>query len=295
MATLIPMCKSRWFLASCVLLAACGGGGSPLNEEAPAVYTPILADLDAYQLVWQDEFDTQGLPDASKWDYDTYRNSRWWHNSELQYYAASRLENTSVANGVLKITARQESTATLPNSAGQQYTSARLVTRGKAEWTYGHFEIRAKLPCAIGTWPAIWMLGSHTLPTEPIWPAGGEIDIMEQKGFSATDKTKVLGTLHFQDAWGGAGPTAEASVPNACTDFNTYHMTWTPSEIKIGVNGRVYNTYSKPTNATVNNWPFDSPQYLLLNVAVGGTLGGNVIENLPSSMEVEFVRVWQRP
>jgi beta-glucanase (GH16 family) len=269
------------------LTTSCGGTVSGPLE-------PVVAGLTGYRLVWHDEFEIAGLPDETKWDYDTYRNPQW-HNNELQYYTARRLENSRIESGSLKITALDEPFSSRSNWGGKQYTSTRLVTRGKAEWTYGHFEIRAKLPCAIGTWPAIWMLGSHTLPAEPNWPASGEIDIMEQRGFNSAEKMKVLGTLHFQDAYAGGGPTVEQSLTSACTDFNTYHMTWTPTEIKIGVNGGVYNTYNKPPNATPNNWPFDNPQYLLLNVAVGGTLGGNTIRDLPSSMEVEFVRVWQLP
>ena len=277
------------------LTTGCGGGGSdnsPVAVSEPL--QPIVAGLTGYSLVWQDEFETAGLPDETKWDYDTYLNPNW-HNNELQYYTARRLENSRVEGGALKITALDEPLSSRSAWGGKRYTSARLVTRGNAEWTYGHFEIRAKLPCAIGTWPAIWTLGSHTLPTQPNWPVDGEIDIMEQRGFNSAEKMKVLATLHFQDAYAGAGPTEEQSLPSACTDFNTYHMTWTQTEIKMGVNGTIYNTYNKPTNATRNNWPFDNPQYLLLNVAVGGTLGGNTIRDLPSSMEVEFVRVWQRP
>lgn len=282
------------------LVSACGGGGADANSldspDLPPVTdpAPIIASLQDWRLVWRDEFDQDGLPDAAKWNYDTYRNQVGWHNAELQYYAARRLENSRVADGKLAITARQEQLTSAADWGRQNYTSTRLVTRGKAEWTYGHFEIRAKLPCALGTWPAIWMLGSHTLPTEPNWPQDGEIDIMEQRGTSAAEKQKVLGTMHFADAFGGAGPTAERALPNACTDFNVYHMTWTREQIEIGVNGVVFNTYRKPANATLQNWPFDAPQYLLLNVAVGGTLGGGTIGSLPASMEVDYVRVWQQ-
>ena len=288
------------------LISACGGGGgsgeavpaqtgSSSQNQNPSLTSPgpIVSGLSDWSLVWRDEFDQDGLPDATKWDYDVYRNAQGWHNSELQYYSAGRLQNSQVTQGKLVITAREESLTSLSDWSGQRYSSTRLVTRGKAQWTYGHFEIRAKLPCALGTWPAIWMLGAHTLPAEPNWPTDGEIDIMEQRGTSAAEKQKVLGTLHFADAYGGGGPSAEKSLPSACNDFNVYHMTWMPDHISIGVNGVNYKTYTKPLNATQNSWPFDSPQYLLLNVAVGGTLGGSIIQNLPSSMEVDYVRVWQ--
>lgn len=289
-------------------LSACGGGGgsssSPSQTSSAQNLAPTVSLSPDYQLVWRDEFDQDGLPDASKWDYDTYRNASLWHNSELQYYSAGRLQNSQVTQGKLVITAREESLSSLSDWNGQRYSSTRLVTRGKAQWTYGHFEIRAKLPCGLGTWPAIWMLGAHTLPAEPNWPTDGEIDIVEQRGFTASEKQKVLGTLHFADAYGGGGPTAEKSLPSACSEFNVYHMTWMPDHISIGVNGVNYNTYTKPVNATHESWPFDSPQYLLLNVAVGGILGLGLFQGdhtplpesdiqLPSSMEVDYVRVWQ--
>ena len=240
-------------------------------------------------LVWHDEFDVPGLPDPSRWDYDTEYNQRGWWNAELQYYSRARAENAHVVDGKLIITARRERLSSAPDFGGQNYTSARLITRGKASWTYGRFEIRAKLPCTLGTWPAIWMLG-----TGGAWPRDGEIDIMEQKGFSNVDKQRVLGTLHMQAAYGGSGPGSTRSLPNACTDFNTYHMTWDTSQIVIGVNGVDYFSYANPRNGNYAQWPFDRPQYLLLNVAVGGNLGGPVDDSrLPASMEVDWVRVYR--
>ena len=247
-------------------------------------------DLPGWQLAWHDEFDRDGLPDPTKWDYDTQYNQRGWWNAELQYYSRERLENARVASGKLIITARRERLSSAPDFGGQNYTSARLITRGKASWTYGRFEIRAKLPCTLGTWPAIWTLG-----TGGLWPDDGEIDIMEQKGFSAVDKQQVLGTLHTRTNFGGAGPSAVRTLANACTDFNTYHMTWDASRILIGVNGIDFQTYYKSYTGSYAQWPFDRPQYLLLNLALGGTLGGSVDDSrLPASMEVDFVRVYRR-
>ena len=128
-------------------------------------------------LVWSDEFDQPGLPDAAKWAHDTERNRLGWYNNELQYYAANRPENAQVRDGRLHVTARLESLASLPDWGGQRYTSARLLTRGRADWTYGYFEVRAKMPCGRGTWPAIWLLGSGGR-----WPEDGELDMVEQLG-----------------------------------------------------------------------------------------------------------------
>lgn len=276
------------------MLAACGGGGSETPATGattwPSPSATVTPDVSGWVLVWHDEFDTPGLPDPNKWDYDTEYNRRGWWNAELQYYSRARNENARVTDGKLFITARRDRLSSAPDFGGQNYTSARLMTRGKASWTYGRFEIRAKLPCTLGTWPAIWTLG-----TGAVWPNDGEIDIMEQKGFSNADKQQVLGTLHMQAAYGGSGPSAVWPAPNACTDFNIYHMTWDAERITIGVNGVDYQTYTNPNNGNYAQWPFDRPQYLLLNLAVGGTLGGAVDDSrLPASMEVDFVRVYRK-
>lgn len=287
-------------LACLVQLAACGGDPTasvaPAPPQAPApVPVPAPAPSPSanppyvpasYRLTWADEFDTPGLPDATRWDYDTERNRLGWYNNELQYYAAARPENTQVVGGRLRITARLESLGGAADWGGQRYTSARLITRGKAAWTYGFFEIRAKLPCGRGTWPAIWTLG-----TGGIWPDDGEIDIMEQVG---SNPSRVFGTVHTRQS-GGPGTGAAVQLPDACTAFHDYQMQWTADEIAIGVDGVVYYRYADPRagNAT---WPFDRPQYLLLNIAIGGVLGGAVDDGIfPVTMEIEHVRVWQAP
>jgi beta-glucanase (GH16 family) len=131
-----------------------------------------------------------------------------------------------VLGGNLIITARKESLTTAADYSGQSYTSARLLTSGKASWTYGFFEVRAKLPCSLGTWPAIWMLG-----TKGIWPDDGEIDLMEQRGGSATDKTVVLGTIHnraynYFNGLLGVGQGSSKLVGNACSNFHSYQLLW---------------------------------------------------------------------
>jgi beta-glucanase (GH16 family) len=243
-----------------------------------------------YRLVWADEFNTPGtnLPDANNWAYDTHRNTQGWYNNELQYYSNGRLQNSAVQNGRLLITARKESLAGQVNDwGGQGYTSARLITRGKASWTYGFFEIRAKLPCGTGTWPAIWTLGSSV----DTWPAQGEIDIMEQTGW---DKATVLATVHTSAGSGGNGSTGSRPLADACTAFHNYQIKWTPTAIDFYVDGVSFRpSYTKSSNPAA--WPFDRPQYLLLNVAVGGVLGGTVNDATLSAtgLEVDYVRVYQ--
>jgi beta-glucanase (GH16 family) len=255
---------------------------------------PLL--LNGRNLAWHDEFATNGLPDSTKWAYETYRNSAGWYNNELQYYANARLQNSAVSNGVLSITARRESTAAFADSGGQAFTSARLITLGKYSFTYGFLQVRAKLPCSVGTWPAIWMLGTLTDnsgTTSNAWPAWGEIDLMEQTGFTSLDKQSVLGTVHTAVS-GGAGTSVTTSLPDSCSAFHNYQLTWTSNSLQIGVDDVVYNTYNKPVNAGTNTWPFDQPQYLLLNLAMGGVLGGNVPSGyLSDSMQVQSVRVYQ--
>jgi beta-glucanase (GH16 family) len=240
---------------------------------------------DSYGLVWQDEFDTPGLPDPSRWAYDTFRNRLGWFNNELQYYSASRLENSEVRDGKLVITARQESLSSQPDWGGQRYSSARLITQGKASWTYGYFELRAKLPCGPGTWPALWFLG-----TQGDWPDAGELDLMEQVG---RDPTRVFSTVHTRSGYGGNGKTGATQVADACSAFHTYQMLWTPQSIRFGIDGVEHARYDNAGTGSAQ-WPFDQPQYLLINIAVGGDLGGAVDDSaLPRQLEVEYVRVYQ--
>ena len=258
--------------------------------------TGVPLIVNGRSLTWHDEFASDGLPDSSKWSYDTYRNKLGWYNGELEYYANARLQNSAITNGILSITANRESTASFADSNGQAFTSARLITLGKFSFTYGFLQVRAKLPCSLGTWPAIWMLGTLTDnsgTTSNAWPAWGEIDLMEQRGFVSMDKQSVFGTVHTA-ASGGAGTSVTTAVPDACTAFHNYQLSWNSDSLQIGVDNVIYNTYSKPINAGPNTWPFDQPQYLLLNLAIGGTLGGSVPSNFTSdSMQVQSVRVYQ--
>ncbi len=270
--------------------------GSPAVVVNPHIDTSVTApSITGWTLEWSDEFSTAGLPNPSKWTYDIERNKLGWYNNELQYYSNARLDNARVQNGNLVITARQERLTSAADYGGQNYTSARLITRGLASWTYGFWEVRAKLPCGLGTWPAIWMLG-----TGGKWPDDGEIDILEQKGTSAAEKLQILGTVHtkaYNWAGGSKGVAkgASTSLPNACTSFNNYQMTWDADRISVGVNGVNYVVFSNPKNGDLQEWPFNAPQYLILNLAMGGDLGGKIdTTKLPAQMEVDYVRVYRR-
>ncbi len=265
------------WLATMLLAACCAG----------AQAQPSLAMPAGYALVWSDEFTEPGVPNSAKWSYDTGRNKAGWHNNELQYYSAERTENAALRNGRLVITARRESLSSAPDWGRQRYTSARLITRGKAEWTYGFFEIRAKVACGKGTWPAIWMLGS-----QGDWPAGGELDILEYIGHQPG---RVFSTVHTAAGSGAKGKGAGTQLPDVCTAFHNYQMHWTPQSIRFGINGVAHFEYLNPGTGNAG-WPFDAPQFLILNIAIGGDLGGKVDNSIfPVQMEIDHVRVHQRP
>ncbi len=237
-------------------------------------------------MVWADEFDADGLPDAGRWAYDTGLNKNGWHNHELQYYSAARADNAWVQQGYLVITARKEQLSAAADWGGQRYTSARLITKGKASWTYGFFEIRARIPCGLGTWPAIWMLDNAV-----VWPAGGELDILEHVGRTPG---RVFSTVHTSAGSGGRGAGAAVQVSSACAAFHDYQMHWTPQEVSFGVDGHTHFVYANARKGPYQ-WPFDAPQFLILNLAIGGDLGGDVDDSIfPVQMEVDHVRVYQR-
>jgi len=278
-------------LAACVLCACGGGGGGGGDTTPPAAGNPPsevgAGAPSGYSLVWSDEFGTGTLPDTGKWVYDTEANATGWYNNELQYYAVARPENSKISNGKLVITARKERLTTMKDYGGQNYSSARLITRGKASWTYGFFEVRAKLPCGKGTWPAIWMLGT----SNEAWPGNGEIDIMEQVGMTPTE---ITGTIHTAATAGTFGKGSMTHVNDACTSFHNYQLTWTAESLSIGVDNVSYFTYKNPHMGKAS-WPFDSPQYLILNLAIGGDMGGPVDDSIfPRQLEVEYVRIYQK-
>ena len=243
-----------------------------------------------WQLVWADEFNYTGLPDPAKWKYDT--GGHGWGNKELQFYTESRKENARVENGSLVIEARRD------NWNGHEFTSARLVSKGKGDWTYGRFEARARLPTGKGTWPAIWMLPTGWKYGG--WPNSGEIDIMEQVGYEPTVVHSSVHTKKYHHSI-STQKTAKTNLANATTDFNVYAVEWTPEEIRGYANDQHYFTFKNErltdASADYRQWPFDQPFHLLLNIAVGGTWGGarGVDRSIwPQRMVIDYVRVYQR-
>jgi licheninase len=254
-----------------------------------AVYKGPLKRPANARMVWHDEFNGTSL-DKRKWKYDTARNKQGWHNGELQYYSAGR--NTRVANGLLTIEARHEKLdpKRFPDWGGQEYTSARLLSKGRG-WTYGFYEVRAKLPCARGTWPAIWML-----PVDmKAWPDDGEIDIMEQVG---AEPNLIYASLHTKlyNHTINTQRSAQKLVPTSCTQFHVYQLDWRPNSITIGVDGRGILRVRNNVPGGKGAWPFFTPYQMILNLAIGGDwAAAKGIDNdaMPQRMLVDYVRVWQ--
>lgn len=270
-----------------------------------------------WNLVWADEFDGSSI-DRSKWDFD--RDCWGGGNSERQCYT-DRPANASVGGGLLTITARKERftgpslPASMRSASGpvadvtKDYTSARMVTRGKASWRYGRIEVRAKLPGGQGTWPAIWMLPEDK--SLGPWAASGEIDILEAvnlgvacAGCPGGRENTILGTLHFGGNWPkNALNSTETNAPDILDGFHTFGIVWAPGRIDWTYDGRVFATKRRGdwwTSASSDPAaPFDRNFHLILNLAVGGGLSEErgltgVDETIwPRTMQVDWVRVWK--
>lgn len=227
-------------------------------------------------LLWSDEFNTDGLPNPNNWGYDL-TNNNGWGNNELQYYT-NRQENAFVSNGTLKINLIKEA------YQGYNYTSARLLSKGKFSFKYGRVDIRAKLASGGGTWPALWMLGDNISTVG--WPACGEIDIMEHVG---NQLNKIYGTLHYPGRSGGNADGSTVNISNATTEFHIYSLEWSATQIKIYVDNQVFYTFNNSSST-----PFNQNFFFIFNVAMGGNFGGTVDPNFTNStMEVDYVRVYQ--
>lgn len=257
-----------------VTVTAKGSSGLTVKKTIQVTVTVTASVPGVY---WSDEFNTDGAPDPAKWGYDLGTGSGGWGNSELQFYT-SRSENVIVQGGVLKIKAIKES------YSGSAYTSARIITMNKFAFTYGKVEVKAKLPAGVGTWPAAWMLGSNL--NTAIWPACGEIDIMEHRG---SELNKIFGTLHYPGHSGGSANGSTFLINNATTGFHIYALEWSAASIMISVDGVVFHTV--PNSAAI---PFNHDFFLILNVAMGGTFGGAVDPAFTNAtMEVDYVRVYK--
>jgi beta-glucanase (GH16 family) len=257
--------------------------------------TTALAQTGGYTLVWSDEFSGTGPISSDLWFHQTQLPAGGsWYNNEQQHYT-NRIENSSVANGFLRIVAKKESFTN--QSFTKQYTSARL--NSKFAFTYGRVDARAKLPTGAGTWPAIWMLGKNI--NEPggffssqfgttNWPATGEIDIMEHWG---NNPNVIHGSIHTTSSSGNTINTKTTNVSQVSSTFHIYSIIWDEEKIQFLVDDVPFYTYNPPVK-NASTWPFDKAQYLLLNIAMGG-VGGTIDPAFTeSSMEIDYVRVYQK-
>lgn len=278
-------------------------------------------DFKDYKLVWSDEFDYEGAPDDSKWTFET--GNHQWPNKELQAYS-DRPSNVFVKDGRLNIVSLKE------QDGEREYTSAKITTNRRAHWQYGYFEIRAKFPGGIGSWPAIWMMPYRErrpvpegvpvkengrpdfqnfteehwklFPRPDIkdrWPNCGEIDIVEALG---RRPNIVLFSLHSARHNHTRKDTASYTTVREfedgfLDDFHTFGMEWTPDYFEFFIDGESYCRYNKTDDEdqSYDAWPFDKPFYLIMNTAVGGGLGGPVNDDdIPYVFQIEYVRVYQK-
>lgn len=263
------------------------------TAAAHSALVPANNAPDGYELVWWDEFETDGLVDPARWNHDTFWNLSGWFNEEQQYYSRDRAKNARVENGHLIIEAHREQTTRkmFRDSSGQEYTSARLESRDRGFWLHGYFEIRAKMPCGAGLWPAIWTMPEY----EDDWPKGGEIDIVEFYGHKPYQFEATIHTPNENHEVGNSSAKFYRTK-TACTEFHTHALHWTEDEIRISVDGDEYYTRTRDSDDR-DDWPFVEPHYLILNVAVRNWVGGEDgidPDAFPARMEVDYVRVYQK-
>jgi beta-glucanase (GH16 family) len=281
-----------------------GSWGEIMNMPALKLFLLSLFAVSAgaadWKLVWSDEFEKPGAPDPSKWQYET----GFIRNNEAQFYTRDRRENARVEDGRLIIEARKEpwknpdfdpavtGRGSRRSRPAADYTSASLVTRGKAAWTYGRIEVKAKVPSGRGTWPAIWMLGTNIQQVG--WPACGEIDIMEFVGYDPGVIHANIHTRKYNHVL-KTGKGNQISVPDASDAFRVYAIEWSPEAIDFFLDDQKYFRFENEKSGT-DAWPFDKDHYLILNLAIGGAWGGQrgIDDSLfPHRYEIDHVRVYE--
>jgi beta-glucanase (GH16 family) len=254
-----------------------------LSAAAFVFMSAFTLHAGAWELAWADSFNTYtGLPDPAKWAYET--GASGWGNNELENYTANRLENARVDSGNLIIEARND------NYQNHQYSSVRLHSTGTGNWTYGRFEIRAKLPFGKGTWPAIWMMPTGS--SYGGWPSSGEIDIMEHVG---SDQGVIHFSTHCLKYYFKIGnqKTATLRVPDCSTAFHVYALEWTADTIRGYVDTTRYFT-NVNEHSGWQAWPFDKPFHFIFNIAIGGGWGGPVDNSIfPQRMYIDYAKVYR--
>jgi beta-glucanase (GH16 family) len=271
----------KYLLMSIVCMAtliACGK-----TEDYPKKDISFDFEEFEWKLVWEDNFEKDGLPDKDIWSYEV----GYLRNSEAQYYTENRLENARVENGNLIIEAKKD------NWNGHEITSASLQTYGKKSMLYGKIEVRAKLPTGVGTWPAIWMLGNN-IKSGTNWPACGEIDIMENVGF---DPDAIHANVHTK-AYNhtiGTNKGNKITLEKPSEEFHTYTVEWFENRMEFYVDDTRYFVFNNEHSGS-DTWPFDQAYYLIINLAIGGGWGGQQgIDDaiFPQKYYIDYVKVYE--
>ena len=250
-----------------------GAGSSP----TPVPTTPA----GGWNLVWSDEFNGSGAINTANWNFDL--GGGGWGNGELETYTNSTANVYQDGTGNLVIKAIK---------SGSSYTSGRIQTSGKRQFTYGKIEMRARLPYGQGIWPAFWMLGTD-IGSNP-WPSCGEIDIMENIG-KASEQNIVHGTIHGPGYSGGNGIGAAYTGPRFADAFHTFSIEWSANTIKWYVDGNLYQTRTNASIPAGTQWVYNHNFFIILNLAVGGGWPGNPDGStvFPQSYTIDYVRVYQ--
>lgn len=284
------------------LLIACESIDVRGSSSAPQDPTPsgLLTKGSSYKLVWQDEFNTGSVPDTTKWNYDIgskLLGGSVWGNNEREYYT-NDAKNAYIKDGKLIIQVKNEIHPQAPSGKGIIATSARMRNDTNSFYAamgnlpYGFYEIRAKLHCIKGSWPALWLLGRNG-----DWPARGEIDILEWKG-SENNQTASISALHTTATQRGTvkDNVSTITLPDMCTAFHVFQLHWLEDKIVTGIDGKVNLRFDKQSHFGADEWPFNQTAFLIFNVAVGGNLGGSVdtadLEKM--KLEIDYVRVWKK-
>jgi beta-glucanase (GH16 family) len=264
------------FLLVLLITASCG-------------HTKKITDTGKWKLIWNDEFNYKGLPDSTKWSYDT--GGHGWGNNEKQYYLERSVNNSFVRDGLLHIVALKRDFENL------KYTSAKLTTYKKIGLQYGKIEVMARLPRGKGSWPAIWMLPESIRTGSEQWPFCGEIDIMEHVG---RDPNVIHTSLHsgLYNHVKGTQITHFDTMQNVFDDFHKYGIEWSEASIRFLIDDKLFFESFKGQGGRVttnDGWPFDKPYYLILNLAIGGNWGGEIDDTIfPNTLLIDYVRIYSR-